>query len=105
MRPISCVLVIAALSGCNNEAQITQPPAPLTRLASNIQYAVTNLPTVPGGGTSQGGGINNQGWVAGFVGLTGGIRQNGEERGKRPASSAIRPAKMAAIVPSSIILP
>ena len=65
MRPISCALLLAAVCGCSNETQITQPPdASVQR--SPREYQVTKLTSSLGGTVSRGDAINNRGWVAGF---------------------------------------
>ena len=59
MRYISCAILIAALTGCGEEARIAQPPeAPAVR-TPGAQYDIVKLPSL--GGTSRGMSINNEG--------------------------------------------
>ncbi len=71
MRHISCALLVAAVCGCSPESQITPPLDarlhPATADApSGAHYTIAYLPTL-GGSRNRPGGINNRGWVAGFV--------------------------------------
>jgi len=77
MRRISCAILIAAVVGCSDEAQVTQPlegtqpPEVLARQAPSAEYTVVKLSASLGGTVSRGSGINNRGWVVGFSNLTG----------------------------------
>jgi probable HAF family extracellular repeat protein len=64
MRPISCAVLIAALYGCGDDSQVTQP-RPDHAQAALVQYQVVKLPSL-GGTQSRGMAINTQGWVAGW---------------------------------------
>jgi probable HAF family extracellular repeat protein len=66
MRHISCAILIAAVCGCSNETEITQPLGVLAQLAREPRYEVVKLSASLGGTVSVGIGINNLGWVAGF---------------------------------------
>ena len=72
MRSRAYVLLMAALCGCGTESRTPMSVGPLARLTANARYTVATLPGF--GGASQGGGINDRGWVAGYSGLPGGIR-------------------------------
>ncbi len=64
MRSISCAILLAAVAGCSNETQVTQPrPSPAQVAAA--QYEVVKLPSL-GGTQSRGMAINRLGWVAGW---------------------------------------
>ena len=64
MRHISCAVLVAALYGCGDNSQITQPRPELAQ-AALVQYQVVKLPSL-GGTQSRGMAINAQGWVAGW---------------------------------------
>ena len=66
MRAITCIFLLTALSGCENEPEVTRPSRPLARLDSKLQYRIDILPA-SGPGFEQGGAINNEGVVAGFA--------------------------------------
>ncbi|HEU5261497.1 MAG TPA: hypothetical protein VFU41_08765, partial [Gemmatimonadales bacterium] len=66
MRHISCAILIAALSGCGNEPPLTPPLDARVHLSPNVRYDVVYLRTLDGR-LNRPTGINNQGWVAGFV--------------------------------------
>lgn len=72
MRLVSYVILMAVVSGCGDQSRIAQPLEPTARLAANAAYFVTALPTF--GGASQGGSINDRGWVAGYSGRPDGAR-------------------------------
>ena len=72
MRTVSCVLSLAAVCACGTPEGLTQPRASFSHVVAPPQYRVATLPTL--GGASQGGGINNPGWVAGYSGLPDGTR-------------------------------
>ena len=70
MRPIPCALLLAAVCGCSNEKQITQPLDAFAdasaQQSQNTQYQITKFSSSLGGTVSRGDAINNRGWVAGF---------------------------------------
>lgn len=72
MRSISLAFLIAAVAGCADDARLTQPRIAAARNADIAAYHVDELPTLFG--SSQGGAINNRGWVAGFSGTASGNR-------------------------------
>lgn len=76
MRNTCCLVLplIAAVSACTTESRITEPPQIQAVVRPTLQYRIDPLPT-SGDGLSQGGGINNQGLVAGFTGMSDGTRQ------------------------------
>lgn len=75
MRYVWYVVLFATAAGaCTDATPLTKPRAALLRAGGTLQYSVVKLNTLGGPGTSQGGGINNQGWVAGFSGLPDGTR-------------------------------
>jgi len=73
MRHVSCTILIAAVYGCGDQAQVTQPRQELTQLAE-VQYEVVKLPSL-GGTQSRGMAINDQGVVAGWSNLPDGSRR------------------------------
>jgi probable HAF family extracellular repeat protein len=73
MRPISYAILLAAVAGCSNETQVTQPGQELAQLAEP-QYEVVKLPSL-GGTLSRGMAINDQGVVAGWSNLPDGSRR------------------------------
>ncbi|MFL5495482.1 MAG: DUF3466 family protein [Gemmatimonadales bacterium] len=73
MRRISCAVLIAALYGCGDDSQVTQP-RPEHAQAAVVQYQVVKLPSL-GGAQSRGMAINTQGWVAGWS-----LRPDGSRR-------------------------
>ncbi len=75
MRKPCYPILLAVVCGCAGETEFTgPPPRAALQLRPTLQYEITPLPT-DGPGTSQGGGINNQGMVAGFTGTSNGTRQ------------------------------
>jgi probable HAF family extracellular repeat protein len=74
MRSISCAILIAAVCGCGNEAQITRPIESRSQLDATQQYLVVKLPSL-GGTVSRGTAINKQAWVAGFSNRPDGSRR------------------------------
>ncbi len=74
MRHVSCAILIAAVCGCGNETQITQPIESRSQLQATTQYQVVKLPSL-GGTLSRGLAINSQGWVAGWSDLPDGTRR------------------------------
>ncbi|MGH2670627.1 MAG: hypothetical protein ACRDH5_16215, partial [bacterium] len=73
MRHVSCAVLVVALYGCGDEAQVTQPHQELAQLAE-VQYGVVKLPSL-GGTQSRGMAINNQAWVAGWSNRPDGSRR------------------------------
>ncbi len=74
MRHITCAAVLlVALSGCDDEAQVTQPRQSIAPLAVP-QYTVARLPSL-NGTQSRGMAINAQGWVAGWSNQADGTRR------------------------------
>jgi probable HAF family extracellular repeat protein len=74
MRYVSSALFIAAMCGCTNEIDVTQPAAQLARLAPGTQYQIVKLPSL-GGGLSRGMAINSRHWVAGWSNRQDGTRR------------------------------
>ena len=72
MRAVMCVIIVAALCACGRDARITEPRAFFSRQVTRPHYTIAVLGTL--GGNSQGGGINNAGWVAGYSGRPDGTR-------------------------------
>jgi len=71
MRHISCAVLVAAVCGCGYESQVTPPldarvHPPAADAPSGTRYTIAYLPTL-GGSRNRPGGLNNRGWVAGFV--------------------------------------
>lgn len=74
MRHVTCAAVLlAALVGCDDEAQVTQPRLSVAPLAAP-QYTITRLPSLHGT-QSRGMAINTQGWVAGWSNMPDGTRR------------------------------
>jgi probable HAF family extracellular repeat protein len=80
MQKLYCTILLAALCGCAGETESTGPHHPALQLRPALQYRIDPLPTA-GPGTSQGAGINDEGWVAGFTGMPNGTRQAALWRG------------------------
>ena len=78
MRLIYGSILLAAICGCSSEQVSSGLPSPpdarSAALHPDPRYIITPLPTA-GAGTAQGGGINNQGWVAGYTGTSNGTRE------------------------------
>ncbi len=72
MQRVLSAITLAAVCACGTTERLTPPAASFSQVATRPQYSVTTLPTL--GGASQGGGINNPGWVAGYSGLPDGSR-------------------------------
>lgn len=67
MRHVSCAILIAAVWGCGSEPRTTAPlDALLQPTPANVRYTVEYLTTL-GGRRNRPTGINNRGWLAGFV--------------------------------------
>ncbi len=67
MRNISYLALLAAVAGCGNEAQVTQPVETLTHHGSKeVRYHVDKFTSRLGGLVTVGTSINSRGWVAGF---------------------------------------
>ena len=73
MRYIPCAVLMAAVYGCADETQVTQPREKVTSLAV-VQYSITKLPSL-GGTLSRGMAINDQGVVSGWSNLPDGSRR------------------------------
>lgn len=65
MRPIAYAALIAALSGCSRETDVTRP-LDASAQSGNVQYDLVKYATSLGGTQSRGMAISNQGWVAGW---------------------------------------
>jgi probable HAF family extracellular repeat protein len=78
MRLFYGSILLAAIFGCSTEqvsnGVASHLDARRAALHPNPRYVITPLPTA-GAGTAQGGGINNEGWVAGYTGTSNGTRQ------------------------------
>lgn len=72
MRFVSMAFLIAVVAGCAIEAPVTPPRMARAPQGSQPSYRLDRLPTLAG--NSQGGGINNPGWVAGYSGRSDGTR-------------------------------
>ena len=95
MRHIWSVVLIAAIGGCGNETQVTQPLRAQVQVDPAFHYQIATLSS-PGPGLSQGGAINNQGWVAGFSGQPDGTRQAASDP-RHAAAPAAAPTPAPAI--------
>jgi probable HAF family extracellular repeat protein len=73
MRNIPYAILIAAMTGCGDEAKVTQPTEALSHQESIPQYRIIKFESTRDG-TSRGSDINDQGWVAGFSDSTDGTR-------------------------------
>lgn len=73
MRNVSCAVLLAAICGCGDDAQVTQPHAQLAVTAAP-RYEVRKLPSL-GGAQSRGMAINDGGQVAGWSDLPTGLRR------------------------------
>jgi probable HAF family extracellular repeat protein len=73
MRYVSRAVLLAALYGCSDGTQVTQPRQDLAQAAAP-QYQVVKLPSL-GGTQSRGMAINAQGWVAGWSNQPDGSRR------------------------------
>lgn len=65
MRNTPYVILLAALAGCGEEAQVTQPAETVSNHESGPRYRVIKF-TSTLGGASRGSDINERGWIAGF---------------------------------------
>src|SRR5215208_6970825 len=74
MRHVSSAILIAAIYGCSNDAEVTQPRQERAAVASEVRYEVIKLPSL-GGTQSRGMAINQQGWVAGWSNQADGTRR------------------------------
>jgi probable HAF family extracellular repeat protein len=76
MRTAWLVLGVVAAVGCGNDRQLTQPAAAATVMSAVVtdtpHYVIEKLPILAG--TTQGAGINNRGWVAGYSVSSDGLR-------------------------------
>jgi len=66
MRNISYAILIAALAGCGNETEVTEPSEALAHGGPSWRYEVERFSSSLGGSVSVGTSINNRDWVAGF---------------------------------------
>ena len=71
MRKISCLAVLAAIVGCNNEPQTTESARPLAGHAGGARYRVELISSTLGGQVSVPTSINAGGRLAGFSNLGG----------------------------------
>jgi probable HAF family extracellular repeat protein len=71
MRRFLCALLIAAVTGCGDEARVIQPPVTFDHERPSPPYQVVELSTSLGGTLSRGNSINGRGWVAGWSNLAG----------------------------------
>ena len=74
MRHVSSAIIVAAVCGCSNEVQVTQPRQQFDVAASDVRYEIVKLPSL-GGTQSRGMAINGQGWVAGWSNQADGTRR------------------------------
>ena len=77
MRKPSSALLLAALCGCSDAAQLTPPLPPAlsaAKSASEPRYDITIIRTTLGGTQSRGNGISNLGLVAGWSNQSNGTR-------------------------------
>ena len=73
MRYVPCALLFAAVCGCGDDAQVTQPRVQLAD-AALPRYEIRKLASL-GGTQSRGMAINEQGWVVGWSNLATGARR------------------------------
>lgn len=74
MRTMTGLALIAALAGCGDEAQVTQPLDAFSHHSATPRYQIIKLTSTLGGTSSRGSDINERGWVAGFSNRTDGTR-------------------------------
>src|ERR1043166_206172 len=74
MRPICSTIMLAAVCSCAGETEVTAPPPAALQARPTLQYRIDPLPP-DAPGLSQGAGINNDDWIAGFTGMSDGTRQ------------------------------
>ena len=74
MRDIAGVMLILAVCGCGNEAQVSQPLAADARAAAASSYQVVKVAASLGGTQSRGMAINTEGLVAGWSNRADGSR-------------------------------
>jgi len=92
MRNIWYLMLLAAVSGCGNETQVTQPTESLTHRKPNPRYQVVNLSATLGGKISVGTSINNRDWVAGFSSRSGDATVHAALWRHGPSSTSARSA-------------
>ncbi len=71
MRQILSVALLAALSGCADEAKVMQPTEQLSSHTTPIRYRVIKLDETLGGRSNRGAGMNERGWAAGYSNFEG----------------------------------
>jgi len=77
MRKTSSALLLAAVCGCSDGAQLTPPQAPALSAAKGVsepRYDITIIRSTLGGTQSRGNGISNRGLVAGWSNFSNGTR-------------------------------
>lgn len=74
MRNIPYVILIAALAGCGDDAEVTKPTEALSQHQSDPRYRIIKITSTLGGASSRGSDINERGWVAGFSDRANGAR-------------------------------
>ena len=76
MRTALLALAVAAIAACGSDRQLTQPAVAATVMSAvasdTPHYIIEKLPILAG--TTQGAGINNRGWVAGYSVSSDGLR-------------------------------
>jgi probable HAF family extracellular repeat protein len=84
MRIVLSAVLIAAIGGCSSDGQVTptQPRADVVPPPAGALYRIDRLATPSG--NSQGGGINEHGWVAGYTGGSDGTRHAAFWRNQTP---------------------
>lgn len=83
MRIVLSAVLIAAIGGCSSDGQVTQLRADVVSPPASPSYRIDRLASL-NGGNSQGGGINQHGWVAGYTGGPGGTRHAALWRNQSP---------------------
>ncbi|MBA3318194.1 MAG: hypothetical protein H0T50_08905, partial [Gemmatimonadales bacterium] len=75
MRNIPYLILIAALAGCHEEPQVTEPAEALSQLDAIPKYRIVKITSTLSGTSSRGSDINERGWVAGFSNRADGTRR------------------------------
>jgi probable HAF family extracellular repeat protein len=83
MRFVLSAVLIAAIGGCSSDGQVTQPRADVVPPPAGPSYRIDRLAAL-NGGNSQGGGINEHDWVAGYTGGPDGTRHAAFWRNQTP---------------------
>ena len=83
MRHISCAILVAAVFGCGNDTQVTQPSEALAQRGRGARYDIVKLGSL-GGTQSRGMAINDRGRVAGWSNLPDGSRRAALWKGGSP---------------------